>query len=127
MTLDATIRELEERLWKAQLASDVAVLDELLADDALFTGMNGAQETKATDLEQHRSGALKIKELTPLELRVRPIPDGAITSVKMSGAATIHGQDVVAVLTYTRVWIQAGGRWQIVGAHMSAVPGGAAT
>ncbi len=120
-TLEETIRELEERLWAAQLASDVAVLDELLADDALFTGMNGARETKATDLEQHRSGALKISKLTPLEFKIRQIPDGAITSVKMSGAAKILGQDVVAVLSYTRVWIQRDGRWQIVGAHMSAV------
>ncbi|HKO89500.1 MAG TPA: nuclear transport factor 2 family protein [Polyangiaceae bacterium] len=118
--LESTIRALEQRLWAAQRASDVAVLGELLADDALFTGLNGTPETKDSDLAQHRSGALKIVELRPLDLRIRPIPSGAITAVKMHGEALINGQRVVATLSYTRVWSERGGRWQIVGAHMSA-------
>ena len=100
---------------------DVSVLDDLLADDLLFAGINGALETKAADLEMHRSGALKIVKLIPLELKVRAIPQGAITSVRMSGAALIHGQETVAELRYTRVWIEREGRWQIVGGHMSIV------
>lgn len=116
---EKTIRALEERLWKAQLSSDVSVLDELIADDLLFTGISGALETKAGDLEQHRSGVLKITKLTPLDFKTREIPNGAITSVKMSCAATIHGKEAVAVLRYTRVWILRNNRWQIVGGHMS--------
>lgn len=43
------------------------MLDELIADDLLFTGLGGALETKAADLQQHRSGALKITKLEPLD------------------------------------------------------------
>lgn len=121
-SLSATIRALEERLWEAQRQSDVSTLDELLADDALFTGINGTRETKTSDLAQHRSGALNISRLEPLEFTVREIPNGAVTNVKMAGAATIHGQEMVATLSYTRVWIQQDNRWQIVAAHMTAVP-----
>jgi hypothetical protein len=122
MDLEATIRAVEERLWQAQLAGDVAVLDELLADELLFTGLAGSLETKAGDLAQQRSGALKITRLEPLEFRVRPIPGGAITSVKMDAAALIAGTPTSAILRYTRVWISAGGRWRIAGGHMSVVP-----
>jgi hypothetical protein len=78
--VESTIRAVEERLWRAQLSGDVEVLDELIADDLLFTGLAGSLETKAADLQQHRSGALKITKLDPLEFRVRAIPGGAITS-----------------------------------------------
>jgi hypothetical protein len=121
-SLTKTVHALEERLWQAQRESNVAELDLLLADDALFTGIDGQRETKASDLEQHRSGALKITKLEPLEFALREIPSGAITSVKMAGTAIIQGQQVVATLYYTRVWIQRDGRWQIVGAHITAAP-----
>ena len=121
-SLTKTVRALEERLWQAQRESNVAELQVLLADDGLFTGINGQRETKASDLEQHRSGSLKITRLDPLEFAMRKIPSGAITSVKMAGAAIIQGQEVIATLYYTRVWIERDGQWQIFGAHMTAIP-----
>lgn len=120
--LESTIRAAEERLWRAQLSGDVEALDDLIADDLLFTGLAGSLETKAGDLQQHRSGALKITKLEPLELHVRAIPGGAITSVKMDAAALIAGKHTSAILRYTRVWIVEDGRCQIAGGHMSVVP-----
>jgi hypothetical protein len=119
--VESTIRAVEERLWREQLSGDVQVLDDLIADDLLFTGLAGSLETKAADLQQHRSGALKITKLDLLEFRVRAIPGGAITSVKMDAAAVIAGRLTSAILRYTRVWISEGGRWQIAGGHMSVV------
>src|SRR5689334_13080201 len=120
--IESTIRAAEERLWRAQLSADVEALDELIADDLLFTGLGGSLETKAADLQQHRSGALKITKLEPLDFRVRAIPGGAISSVKMDATALIAGKPTSAILRYTRVWISEGGRWKIAGGHMSAVP-----
>ena len=117
--LKQTIRQLEERLWAAQLAGDCEVLGELIADDLLFTGLTGNLETKAGDLEQHRLGVLKITQLKPLDFSVRKIPGGAITSVKMDSAAQFQGKEMTAVLRYTRVWVHEKGRWQIAGGHMS--------
>ena len=116
---DDVIRALEERLWAAQLAADVATLDELIADDLLFAGPTGELATKAQDLEQHRSGALRITKLVPVDYRFREIPGGAITSVLMDGAAIVQGQPVSGLLRYTRVWIQENGRWRIAGGHLS--------
>ena len=45
--------ELEERLERAMRTSDVLVLDELLADDLLFTNHQGLVVSKQEDLEVH--------------------------------------------------------------------------
>jgi ketosteroid isomerase-like protein len=119
--IESTIRVLEERLWRAQLSADVETLYDLIADDLLFTGLSGSLETKAADLQQYRSGASKITKLDPMEFRVRVIPGGAITSVKMDAAALMAGKLTSATLRYTRIWISEGGRWQIAGGHMSVV------
>src|SRR5262252_5144995 len=95
--IESTIRAVEERLWRAQLSADVEALDDLIADDLLFTGLTGALETKAADLAQHRSGALRITKLEPLDFRVRPFPGGAITSVKMDAAALMNGRPISAI------------------------------
>jgi hypothetical protein len=58
---------------------------------------------------------------SPLEFRVRQIPAGAITSVKMDAAAMVGGKLTTAILRYTRVWVSESGRWQIAGGHMSMV------
>jgi hypothetical protein len=54
--IETTIRVLEERLWKAQLSGDVEALDDLIADDLLFTGLSGSLETKAGDLHNTDPG-----------------------------------------------------------------------
>jgi len=50
--VEPTIRALEEELWRAQLSGDVTVLDHLLTEDLLFTGLAGSLESKASDLQQ---------------------------------------------------------------------------
>jgi hypothetical protein len=117
-----TIKTLEKRIWEAQLSADVSALDELISDNLLFTGLSGELETKAKDLDQHRSGKLKITKLLPLDLQIREIPGGAIASVKMDASAIIQGQEVPAILRYTRVWIQENDHWVVAGGHMSVVP-----
>ena len=57
------IRELETRLQKAMLASDVDALDALLADDLSFVDATGKVWSKADDLNAHRYGVQRIEQL----------------------------------------------------------------
>ncbi|HEY6081060.1 MAG TPA: nuclear transport factor 2 family protein, partial [Polyangiaceae bacterium] len=52
---DPEIVALEAALRSAQLAADVATLDQLIAEELLFTGPDGKLGTKAQDLAAHQS------------------------------------------------------------------------
>jgi ketosteroid isomerase-like protein len=120
---DQEIAELESRLRSAQLAADVAALDNLIADELLFTGPTGEIATKAQDIDAHRSGALRFRQHEPLELRVRRIGrDVAITALRARLAVDVEGRAVRGTYRYTRVWARdSSGSWQVVGGHVSEV------
>ncbi len=55
--LEIQITDAEEQLHQAMLASDVLVLDELLAQDLVCTNHLGQRIGKEDDLSAHKSGA----------------------------------------------------------------------
>jgi ketosteroid isomerase-like protein len=116
------IIELEEQLRQAMLASDVPVLDELLASDILITSHFGELLQKQDDLAAHESGLIKIHELNPSEQRIQFHGDVAIVSVRMQIVGDYDGRSANGDYRFTRVWaVSASGTWQIVAAHISTV------
>lgn len=125
---DAEIVACEAALRVAQLDADVAALDDLIADRLLFTGPDGQLATKAQDLEAHRSGAVRFLGHEPLELRVRTVgSDAAVAALHARLRVRVAGEVVEGDFRYTRVWAREGGRWRVVGGHVSSVPAAAAT
>ena len=94
----------EERLRLAMLLSDTRALDELLADDLHFTDHFGHVNSKADDLAFHRSGALRLVDLSPSEQHIQPLPGGAVVSVLMHLLGSYQGQPINQHIRYSRVW-----------------------
>ncbi len=101
--------------------SDVPVLDELLADDLLFTNHQGLVVTKQEDLDVHRSGLLKLDTLDASERSIRQLGNVAIVSVRVQLAGRHADTYFEGAFRYTRVWALLGVRWRIVAAHASVV------
>lgn len=121
---DPEIVALEARLRRAQLDGDVAALDALIADALLFTGPDGRLATKADDLAAHGSGAVRIREHRPGELRIRRVgADVAVAVLRTALAVEVGGALVEGTFRYTRVWARDGGAWRVVAGHVSAAPG----
>ena len=121
---DPGIVAAEARIRAAQLAANVAALDELIADELLFTGPDGQLGTKAADLAAHRSGAVRFRAHEPEELRVRAVgPNVAVAALRARLAVEVGGQLIRGTYRYTRVWArEAGGEpWRVVAGHVSAV------
>jgi ketosteroid isomerase-like protein len=120
--IETQIRDCETRLYAAMLASDVAELDVLIADELLFVGPTGELATKAIDLELHRTGGTKFHELVPKELLIRICSDQlAIIAAKISLSGTYLGNDFAGDYRYLRIWGQGKHGWQIVGGSVSPI------
>jgi ketosteroid isomerase-like protein len=121
-TLEAQIADVEERLRQAMLASDVHVLDELLAPDIIITSHRGEILKKQDDLAAHTSGAFKINELNPSERQIQVLGAVAIVSVRMQIMGSYQGSPANGDFRFTRVWARSQqDTWHIVAAHIGQV------
>jgi ketosteroid isomerase-like protein len=118
-TVADDLREAERRLQAAQLAGDVAALDQLLDDRLIFTGPDGACYTKQDDLEAQRSRQVMTKVS---EENLEVLADGRTGVTWFLGTleGTFDGTPFAARLRYTRTWIHDDNYgWRVVAAHMS--------
>ena len=121
-SIEPQIIECEQRLQAAMLNSDVSALDELLAEDLLFTNHLGQVYSKQDDLGAHRSGLLEIESLSPSERHIRTLPGVAIVTLRMQIVGSYDGVASAGDFRFTRVWrLSSTGRWQIAVAHSCLV------
>ena len=124
---EQVVRDLEARLRLAQLASDVATLEQLIADDLLFAGPDGALVSKADDLAAYRDKMLCITAHQPEDLQVRAVrADVLLVSLRARVSGSYAGAPFSALSRYTRVWAKGDGGWRIVGGQVGMVPDHAA-
>ena len=122
MDTKAQIEVLEARLIDAMKASDVAELDTLLAESAIFTNYNGHLVTKQDDLETHRSGNLEIYSLETSAQLIQEYGDVAVVSVVKDISGSFSGHTYAGIHRYTRIWKKnETGNWQVIAAHESQI------
>jgi ketosteroid isomerase-like protein len=116
------IEDLEEKLRQAMLNSDVAVLDDLIADDLVWTMHTGFVSNKQYDLEAHRSGIFRFTKLDISDRQIHPFNhDCVVVTLKAEIEGILNGQVFSEVYRFTRVWLQRNNRWQIVAGHVSQI------
>lgn len=116
-----TIENLEEKLRQAMLTSDVSVLDELIADDLVWTMHTGLVVNKQFDLDAHRSGIFRFTKLEIHDRQLHPYGDCVVVTLKADLAGIYDGQAFSETYRFTRVWLKRHDRWQIVAGHVSQV------
>jgi ketosteroid isomerase-like protein len=118
-SVETLIKELEGRLRDAMLASDVEVLDTLLADDLTFVDATGKVWSKSDDLNAHRYKVQRIDRLEIEEQTVRAYGKSAVTITRAALSGQFGGVPFSGSLRYTRTWVETANGWKIVAAHCS--------
>jgi ketosteroid isomerase-like protein len=122
-TSEAEVREVEERLRAAMLASDVAALTDLLHDELVFRGPDGAIVGKEADLASHAAHRLRLTRLEFEEIRVEVDGHIALVTVLAILAGTFDGKVCDGNYRYTRRWRKTDGRWQVIAGAVGADSG----
>lgn len=116
---NGTIEALEEKLRNAMLASDVSVLDELIADDLVWTMHTGMVVDKQFDLDAHRSGLFRFTKVDISDRQIHHYGDCTVVTLKAELAGIYGEQAFSDAYRFTRVWVKRQNRWQIVAGHVS--------
>src|SRR5467141_2693932 len=113
-----TILRLEGQRRAAHLNGNASQLAEILADDFLDNGTNGARRTKQQNVEDTRAGVIHWTKLVVKSEQVKVFEStAAVVTGEQEGAGTYNGLPFARKTRYLRVYLKRGGRWLNVAAQ----------
>ena len=118
------ILRLEEELTRTEMRVDVDALDRIYADDIMVTAPIGICVDKPAVMNEIRQAADKavVGKYDKDDLKVRAFGDTAVSSYRMSAAATFEGVEIKRELCITNVWMKRNDDWRIVARHTASLP-----
>ncbi len=115
------IRQVERDRRDAMLHGDAQALGRLLADDYIGTGAHGKVRSKVQVLTEYSAGAVKYESISDDDVTVRVYGSAAVVTGRTRSKGKEGRKNVDAEHRFTRVWVQAQGRWLLVASHSSPV------
>jgi ketosteroid isomerase-like protein len=111
-----------ENAWNdAVVKHDWAFLNQILADEWIWTSPDGSVWTKTQSLASLKSGEDVFTEAVADDIKVRVYGDVAVTTGHNTVKETTKGIDVSGQYRWTDVWVKRAGSWQCVAGHSSRI------
>ncbi|QHW00701.1 nuclear transport factor 2 family protein [Spirosoma endbachense] len=104
----------EKQRFEAQVSKNYAVLDQVLANDLVYTHSNGNTDTKQSYIQSIRDGKSKYDAINVEEQKVRVYGNTAIINGICMIKALNNGETINTHLKYTDVYVRNGKQWQMV-------------
>jgi len=116
------VLHVEEVQDHAVAIGDVKTLDQIWADDLVYTTPSGEIQTKAQHLAEFQSGARKFDTMQHDDIKAWAYGPNVVVLMGRS-TSTIHyrGEVSVGPRRFTNVFVKMNGRWQIVSHHVTDV------
>lgn len=109
------ILECEKRLLEAMKNGDFKVLDELLHENLIFNIPTGQTITKSMDIENYKSGMMKVSELLATDQMIKSIDDETFTvAVTIYLNGKYSNQIIDGKFRYLRVWKLFNNSWKVI-------------
>ncbi len=116
------IERLEERLRRAMATSNGIELEQLLADDLVFTNFLGEKMTKAQDLAAHASGYLTMHSISVCERQTIALGDTFVVTCLAQIDASVDGERTCSDFRFIRVWApKRAGQYQVIAGQATIV------
>jgi ketosteroid isomerase-like protein len=117
------VKELEDRRYAAMIAGDLTAIDELFADNALYTHSYGGVDTKQSFIELvSPTGGIRYRAVHRSNETYYEYDHAVVISVRVHLELTARGEDRDVHGQATAVWLNNAGRWQFAVWHSTPVP-----
>lgn len=111
-----------EHAWgEALIKADIAALDQILADEYMFTGPTGAVATKGPHLQDVETGTFKVIATEISDVSVRIYDTTAIVTGLNKVTANYLDRKINGNFRFSDTFVNRDGRWQVVNAHSSQI------
>ncbi|WP_196940632.1 nuclear transport factor 2 family protein [Sphingobacterium pedocola] len=114
--------EAENKLFSAQLVSNVDILDQLLHDDLLAVAPTGQIVTKEMDLNSHKTKTMIIEDASTEIDDIKITGDTALSIVTMTAKGKVMGAPLEGKFRYFRVWKRFDDTLKVIGASFMQLP-----
>ena len=109
---------LENRRIEAMTKGDIQALQEILADDLIYTHTTARIDTKASFIDAISSGRSNYRSVERKDVKVRQFGDSAV----VTGHAKVHVGDNKFEIRYIDVYAKRDGVWQMVAWQSTRLP-----
>ncbi|MGV3509488.1 MAG: nuclear transport factor 2 family protein [Sphingobacteriaceae bacterium] len=114
--------EAENKLFSAQLVSNVDILDQLLHDDLVAVAPTGQIVTKEMDLNSHKAKTMIIEDASTEIDEIKIMGDTALSIVTMTAKGKVMGTPLEGKFRYFRVWKRFDDTLKVIGASFMQLP-----
>jgi len=118
---EQAILDLEKDWMAAMLAGDTSRIENITAEDWVFTDPSGRVQTRAESVAEFKNGTLKIESTTPLGLKVNVYGDTAVVNGRTKDKGTYNGADISGEYQFTDVFVKRDGKWRAVATQVTRV------
>jgi hypothetical protein len=99
---------------KASIRGDVAFFDNVLADEVIYTTINGEIKNKAQVLDDYRKHQITFQSHVFDDIKVRLYGELAVVTNRATAVSTYQHKPRRSVTRNTRTFVKRDGRWQVV-------------
>ena len=114
--------EAENKLFLAQLVSNVDILDQLLNDDLIAVAPTGQIVTKEMDLNAHKAKTMIIEDASTEIDDIKITGDTALSILTMTAKGKMMGTPLEGKFRYFRVWKRFDDSLKVIGASIMQLP-----
>jgi len=111
---EAVLMKIERDAAAALMKKDLAHFGGVFSEDAVFTGPDGAVQTKAQLLADLKSGSLVIESTVISDMKVRVFGEAAVVTYTTTDKGKYKGRDISGRYRWTDTFVRRGGKWQVV-------------
>ena len=120
--LKQTIRQLEDRRFRAMVEADAAALEELLADSMIYTHSSATTDGKASYIAGVRSKKWQYRKIERPVEEIQVYGDTAVVAGQVRIDIVVEGQAKNMNSRYTDVWVKGAKGWQMVAWQSTPIP-----
>ena len=113
---------LESRFSQALVNGDWKAVEQIEADDLLFTNADGSVTHKEDDVTGLRSADTKFESINMSDTDVLDLGNVAVVTGKLVEKGRYRASDISGSYRFTDVWARRNSRWQLVRGQEALLP-----